>query len=152
MSASAPIADVQAPPASDNQMMDGLLADLARQKPGLAWLQQMLAMQRQAAAAQATGTPDVQAEAQAEIAALRDALAQAEVRMERLAAANRRLAAELEAARERIADAAATVGACGLCWGEDPRCRSCRGRGKPGLFVRQVGASSPDGEGAAAAF
>jgi hypothetical protein len=132
-------------------MMDGLLADLARQNPSLAWLQQMLAMQRQAATAQAAGASDIQVEAHAEIAALRDALAQAEVRIERLTAVNRRLAAELEAARDRVADVAATVGACGVCWGEDPRCRSCRGRGKPGLFVREVSASSPGGEGAAAA-
>ncbi len=123
-------------------MMDGLLADLARKNPGLAWLPQMLAMQRQAAAtSQPTAASDDQSAAEAEIAALRDALAQAEARIDKLVVLNRRLVAELEAARERVADVAATVGACGLCWGEDPRCRSCRGRGKPGLFASRLTAS-----------
>ena len=140
MSGSDTIADGVA--ANPNQMMDGLLADLARQNPRLAWLPQMLAMQRQAAAAQAAGPSTVQVEADAEIAALRDALAQAEARIDKLVVLNRRLVAELEAARERVADVAATVGACGLCWGQDPRCRSCRGRGKPGLFVAGPSTSS----------
>jgi hypothetical protein len=135
MSDTGAITNVPVPAMNPNQMMDGMLADLARQNPGLAWIPQMLALQRQASAAQAATGDDTQSEAQAEIAALRDALARSEARLERLDALNRRLAAELEDAYERVADAAAMVGACGLCWGEDLRCRSCRGRGKPGLFA-----------------
>ncbi len=30
---------------------------------------------------------------------------------------------------------AAAVGACPQCWGEDPECRECRGRGTPGAFL-----------------
>jgi hypothetical protein len=49
------------------------------------------------------------------------------------------LAAQLEAERsevrllrERCDALAAAVGACALCWGQDPACRACRGHGAPG--------------------
>ena len=62
------------------------------------------------------------------------------------------LAAQLEAAqaevtllRERCDTVAAALGACALCWGHDPVCRACRGRGLPGrslpdeeLFVEYI--------------
>lgn len=137
--------DTAAAATSPDRMMDGLIADLARQRPGLAWLPQMLALQRQASAAQTASAADSPpSQAQAELAALREALARSEARLEKLGALNRRLAAELESAYERVADAAAMVGACGLCWGEDARCRSCRGRGKPGLFAARVVAPRSD--------
>jgi hypothetical protein len=37
------------------------------------------------------------------------------------------------AASERLADLAAALGACGLCWGEDDDCPGCRGRGHIGM-------------------
>jgi hypothetical protein len=115
------------------QAMDGMLADFARQNPSLAWLPQMLAMRRQAVVE--SSSPSGLDDSEERIEALEAALAQSEARTARYAAACERLAARLEAARERLADAAASFGACGLCWGEEPRCRSCRGRGKPGWFA-----------------
>jgi hypothetical protein len=114
------------------QPMDGVLADFARNNPSLAWLPQMLAMQRQFASSAPTPEPDA---AEAEIEALQEQLARAQARADKLQRVARQLMAELDAAQERLADVAAVVGACGLCWGEDAQCRSCRGRGKPGLFA-----------------
>jgi len=45
------------------------------------------------------------------------------------------LSAELKALRERNDLLAATLGACCLCWGQDPECRFCRGRGRPGFTM-----------------
>ncbi|NRF65724.1 hypothetical protein HLB44_01870 [Aquincola sp. S2] len=108
-----------------------MLANFVQQNPQLAWLPQMLAAQRQAAAA-AAAIAEPQAD---ECALLQQALAQAETRIERLVRSHRRLTGELTAAHELLSDLAAAFGACGLCWGEDPGCPSCRGRGKPGRFA-----------------
>jgi hypothetical protein len=43
-----------------------------------------------------------------------------------------RLYAELEELRARVATLADALGACRRCWGEDPYCAVCRGRGRPG--------------------
>lgn len=43
-----------------------------------------------------------------------------------------RLYAEVEELRARNNLLADALGACGLCWGENPTCRRCRGRGLPG--------------------
>jgi hypothetical protein len=45
------------------------------------------------------------------------------------------LCAELGILRERNDLFAAALGACCHCWGQDPSCRSCRGRGGPGFSV-----------------
>jgi hypothetical protein len=57
----------------------------------------------------------------------------------------RDLCAELEELRERNDVLAAALGACHLCWGEDPGCPACGGLGRPGaappdrqLFARLV--------------
>ncbi|HEV8694629.1 MAG TPA: hypothetical protein VGQ93_10700 [Lysobacter sp.] len=113
--------------------MDGLLRDFALQNPSLAWVTQMIAAQRQFAA---TATPVLDVvQPQDELDALSEELAHAQARADKLQRIARRLANELEAAQERLADLAAAFGACGLCWGEDTRCPSCRGRGKPGRFA-----------------
>jgi hypothetical protein len=44
----------------------------------------------------------------------------------------RRLYAEVESLRARIAVLADALGACKLCWGDDIACPACRGRGHPG--------------------
>ena len=36
---------------------------------------------------------------------------------------------------EQCEHMAAAIGACPLCWGEDPECRECGGRGTPGAFL-----------------
>lgn len=110
--------------------MEALLRDFAAQNPRLAWLPQMLMAQRQAAAI-AEPVPDPRED---EIAALHAALAEAETRARRLQHLAKRLAHALEGARERLTDLACAFGACGLCWGEDAHCPSCRGHGGPGRF------------------
>lgn len=42
------------------------------------------------------------------------------------------LRAELDQLRERNDTLASALGACYLCWGEDPGCPVCRGTGRPG--------------------
>jgi hypothetical protein len=42
---------------------------------------------------------------------------------------------ELSALRDREDVLAEALGACCLCWGEDGRCRACRGRGRPGFAM-----------------
>lgn len=44
------------------------------------------------------------------------------------------MAADLDTLRTRLDDLAAALGACPGCWGEDPSCRWCRGRGGPGFM------------------
>lgn len=44
----------------------------------------------------------------------------------------KRLYAELEDLRERNDSLAAALGACYLCWGENPACEFCAGTGSPG--------------------
>jgi hypothetical protein len=46
-----------------------------------------------------------------------------------------RIRAELAVCRERVDRCAAALGACGLCWGTNPGCRACRGRGRPGFSL-----------------
>jgi hypothetical protein len=43
--------------------------------------------------------------------------------------------AEVKELRSRCDDLASALGACPLCWGNDPECRACRGRGHPGYSV-----------------
>jgi hypothetical protein len=43
--------------------------------------------------------------------------------------------AELQEHRERSDRLAWALGACCLCWGRDPDCRNCRGRGRPGFSM-----------------
>jgi hypothetical protein len=45
------------------------------------------------------------------------------------------LTCELRTLRERCDLLAAALGACCLCWGQDPACRACRGRGRPGYAI-----------------
>jgi hypothetical protein len=121
-------------PSTPQRAMDGFLTDFARQNPDLAWFAQLVAMQRQAAAQVQSEPPELEA-ARVEVAALVEQLHQSEARAEKLQRHARRLAEELDDAQERLSDLAAILGACGLCWGEDRGCRSCRGRGKPGMFA-----------------
>jgi hypothetical protein len=46
-----------------------------------------------------------------------------------------RILAELKELRSRCDDLASALGACPFCWGKDPKCRACKGRGHPGFSV-----------------
>ena len=128
-----PDTHIQPPVAPAIASMDDFLSDYARKNPDLAWVTQMLAAQRQRSVT-VTDLPDVDA-LRSEIDALRSDLAQTQARADKLSRYARRLSDELEDAHVMLGDLAAAFGACGLCWGADPRCRSCRGRGKPGRFA-----------------
>jgi murein L,D-transpeptidase YcbB/YkuD len=113
-----------------------MMQALAQQNPTLAWLAQMLQAQRQQASApsEPAGEP-VLVDHDEELQELREALAHSQQRAGKLERIARRLAADLEVANARLADLASAFGACGLCWGDDHHCPSCRGRGKPGRFA-----------------
>ncbi len=51
-----------------------------------------------------------------------------------------RLYSELDALRKRNDELAAAVGACFLCFGTDPLCPECAGRGRPGSKLPDSGA------------
>ncbi|MCB8978729.1 MAG: hypothetical protein H6657_15010 [Ardenticatenaceae bacterium] len=53
----------------------------------------------------------------------------------RLRRVTTKMYAELEDLRERNDTLAAALGSCYLCWGEDPDCEECQGRGKVGAFT-----------------
>jgi hypothetical protein len=46
----------------------------------------------------------------------------------------RTMFAEIEELRSRNDQLASALGACYLCWGEDPQCEVCNGEGVPGAF------------------
>jgi hypothetical protein len=112
--------------------LDGLLAGLVQNNPSLAWLPQLMAMRQQRELDQAP--------APSEIDELRAALRQWQLRAEKMYRRARALEAELAETQDRLSDIAAALGACGLCWGEDETCPSCRGRGKPGHFIARPSA------------
>lgn len=53
----------------------------------------------------------------------------------RLTAHVGQLRAEVARTGERCDRLASALGACPACWGEDPACRWCRGRGAPGALA-----------------
>jgi hypothetical protein len=111
---------------------EALLGDMVQKNPKLAWLMQMMSAGSQRVAVAESAAAE---ERQAEFEALADQLQQSEIRAAKLQRIARRLQSELEEAQERLADLAAAFGACGLCFGQDNGCRSCRGRGKLGMFA-----------------
>ncbi len=66
---------------------------------------------------------------------------QAEIRHERarriraLRVLAKRMYVELEALRERSDAFAAAIGACPVCFGDDPLCEECAGNGRPGAVA-----------------
>ena len=66
---------------------------------------------------------------------------QAEIRRERarriraLRVLAKRMYAELEVLRERSDAFAAAIGACPVCFGDDPLCEECAGNGRPGAVA-----------------
>jgi len=114
-------------PAPDPQdVARQMMADLQRTNPQLAMIAQM--MQARAIVAE-----PVSADLSDEVSDLAERLAEAEARIEAMRRQARRLYEAHRGASERLAELAAALGACGLCWGEDDFCPSCRGRGRPGM-------------------
>jgi hypothetical protein len=107
-------------------MAQRMMAELRESNPQLAILAQLMQAR--------TIVPDpVSADLSDEVIRLADQLAAAEARIDAMKRQARRLVALHREADDRLADLAAALGACGLCWGEDDFCPSCRGRGRPGM-------------------
>ena len=104
-----------------------VMADLQRTNPQLAMIAQM--MQSRTIVAQPLSD-----DLGEEVAELAERLAEAERRIDAMKRQGRRLYVAHREAIDRLADLAAALGACGLCWGEDDGCASCRGRGHPGAM------------------
>ncbi|MBX9797457.1 hypothetical protein [Sphingomonas sp.] len=103
-----------------------MLADLQRTNPQLAMLAQM--MQARAIVPEPAG-PDLGEE----ITVLAEQLADAQRQVAIVKREGRRLLTRYREATDRLSLLAAALGACGLCWGDDDLCPSCRGRGAPGM-------------------
>ena len=106
------------------------LASMVGTDPELAPITQLLAqreaqLQRQLEEDDANGTDDLVAEQQRE---------ERRRRGEAIRAFIEQQAAELDAVRLVLDDVAAALGACPSCFGADPQCRWCRGRGTPGFM------------------
>ena len=104
----------------------GMMDELKRTNPQLAMLAQLMQ-------ARTIVPQQVPEDLSAEVADLANRLADAEDRLERMKRQGRRLYEAHQGVTERLADLAAALGACGMCWGEDEFCPSCRGRGRPGM-------------------
>lgn len=118
--------------AAPNPHMAGpaqLMQDMAAGDPRMAMLMQLMQAQRGEASNDA-GEPD---DRDALIAELSERLDASEARLTRMTRIARQLHEAGRVATQRLATLAAALGACGLCWGEDPSCRLCRGRGRPGM-------------------
>lgn len=105
------------------------LMQLAGSDPRLAMLMQLMQPRRAPEQAEEENRADLLAE----LAAATEQLAAAEALIDRLRESGRRLLARARADEARLGDLAAALGACGLCWGDDGSCPSCRGRGRPGM-------------------
>jgi hypothetical protein len=103
-----------------------MIEELKRSNPQLAMLAQLMQ-------ARAIVPQEISDDLSDEVAALANRLAQAEAKIERMKQQGRRLYDAHQSVTARLADLAAALGACGLCWGEDDSCPSCRGRGRPGM-------------------
>jgi hypothetical protein len=111
-----------------------MLADLAGSDPRMAMMLRLL--QSQSGAHIETAPPpeeELENERDALIAEFAQRLDEAEARAARIEKIARRLNSERRMLGQRVADLAAALGACGLCWGEDSACPCCRGRGRPGM-------------------
>ncbi|WP_116131237.1 hypothetical protein [Tropicimonas sp. IMCC34043] len=106
-----------------------IMAQLAGSDPRLAMLMQLL----QSGRAREGAAPEPVDDRTETIVDLSERLEAAEAQILRLKTSGRRLLERARASEERLSELAAALGACGLCWGEDPGCPSCRGRGRPGM-------------------
>ncbi|GBF07825.1 hypothetical protein DAERI_180016 [Deinococcus aerius] len=128
--------------------------DAAGADPVLGLLSQMLAQREQSltrdleARGQEEGHLEAEARAAQEARRLEDLRGLEEeqrqaarlARLERLRFRLETLEGGLATAQARLDDLALALGACPNCWGEDPECRLCRGRGQPG-FLRPEAAA-----------
>ncbi len=65
---------------------------------------------------------------------LKGQLSRANTQLKQLSVAITELESEVQSMQTFQEDLAHALGACVFCWGHDPSCRGCRGRGKPGAY------------------
>lgn len=106
-----------------------MLQDLAAGDSRMAALMEMMQAQR-GQPCNDVEAPDERDELIAEISARLDA---AEARLTKMTRIARQLHEAGRSGSLRLSRLAAALGACGLCWGDDPACLGCRGRGRPGM-------------------
>ena len=123
-----------------------LMQDLAASDPRMAMLIQLMQAQRR----QPADDIDAPNERDETILELRARLDAAEAQLARMTHIARQLRDAGRIASGRLGRLAAALGSCGMCWGEDPGCRGCRGRGRPGMVrpdpemrAQLFGAQSP---------
>lgn len=105
----------------------------AASNPQAAMIMQLLEQRAQAtAAAQAEAQAGSGEEEELEAAAAAALAEQKRLDLEALQETIEQVYAELDVLRTRNDILAQALGACYLCFGEDPQCAECRGRGRPG--------------------
>lgn len=114
-----------------NQVFEQLISQYGGDNPRF---QQMLAMMQQSKAAQSEAIEEEEPPIERELAAYKNKLSKAVSKIRQLTSEVEELNEGLNAMVQFSEDLAHAVGACTFCWGEDPSCRACRGRGKPGVF------------------
>jgi hypothetical protein len=115
-------------------LLSHMVAEMAEDDPQFAMVSQYLAMQSDEAAAATeiefqseTALPAQEAAwiNDGELMSLRDEVAEVQAALDERAE-------QLQDLADRNAGLAAALGACATCWGEDPACAACHGRGVPG--------------------
>lgn len=112
-----------------------LLSQLESTNPTLGWIAKYLTALR---ASESETVIEAEPDARAETLQVEEDEHLAEV-VQRLERHVKKLRAEVVQLRERNDNLATALGACYLCWGDDPGCPVCRGTGRPGsrMFDRQ---------------
>lgn len=101
-----------------------MIAEASATNPQLALLAQLF---------NRSPSPEIANDRSDEIEELTARLAEAQATIDALKHKGRRMMETHQACLDRLGELAAALGACGLCWGEDVACPSCRGRGRPGM-------------------
>lgn len=125
-------AQIEAAAADPSATLAKMMSDLEARDPQMAMLARLM-QARAAPAASAPEEADAIDQTVREIKVLTHRLAETQAQLGAVRREGRRLFEAYRAACDRLADLAAALGACGLCWGEDDLCPSCRGRGRPGM-------------------
>lgn len=107
-------------------MMSQLFEQLGNNDPTMTMMLQMLQNQQTSA--------DTEQDPIAMAKELEVRLSETEEELARVRTDAKRLLAAHRIAVERLGELSAALGACGLCWGEDPDCLGCRGRGHIGMI------------------
>ena len=118
--------------------VEGMMARLSAKNPMLGRVFQQLAdsnSKTKAAEREAIEAEVVEVDRDVQQLAAEAASAASAARLADVEQQLRATSLELGSTRERLDMLAAALGACALCWGQEPCCRACRGRGQPGFAL-----------------